>query len=172
MRTTALPGPRPIFLWPGWPTTWERATALQLGRRQFFDVDVLERQHPHLMHEPGLSVHVPHPCVAQLHFDHRLGGVSSYIQLDVVGQIEPALAFNGVAKHGRDVFVLLSELDLTLGLEVLEIVGAQRRCSITPMERERSGVALFPDLGSLTDAVAQVVQLGPPNVATLDDFEL
>jgi hypothetical protein len=63
-------------------------------------------------------------------------------------------------------------LELTLGLEVLEIVGAQRRCPITPKERERSGVALFPDLGGLADPITQVVQLGPADVATLDDFEL
>src|SRR5258706_595163 len=166
-RTTEPRGPRPIDRVPDWP-----AMPLQLGRRQLFDVDVLERQDPNLGDESGLSIHVPYPCVAQLHFDHRLGGVSADVQLDVVGQIEPALGLHGVAEHGRDVLVLLSELELTLGLEVLEIVGAQRGCSITPRGSARSGVALFPDLGGLADAVTEVVQLGATNVATLDDLQL
>src|SRR4029078_7604416 len=113
LHTSERRDPHPICPWPGWP-----ASDLQLGRRHLFDGDVLERQHPNLWHEPGLSVHVPYPCVAQLHFDHRLRGVSADIQLDVVGQVEPALSLDRELEYGRDVLVLLSELELALGLEV------------------------------------------------------
>jgi hypothetical protein len=36
----------------------------------------------------------------------------------------------------------------------------------------KSEVALFANLGSLTGAVTQVVQLGTANIATLHDFDL
>jgi hypothetical protein len=36
----------------------------------------------------------------------------------------------------------------------------------------KSEVALFANLGSLTGAVTQVVQLGTANIATLHDFNL
>ena len=133
--TIVQPDPRPTVPGPGWPGrrlyssvggSSSTLTSLNVSTRTFGTNRVLRyMSHTH--------------ASAQLHFDHRASGVTADGELDVVGQVEPALGLHGVAEHGRDVLVLLSELELALGLEVLEIVGAQSGCSLTPM-RQRNAI--------------------------------
>jgi hypothetical protein len=102
------------------------ARRLDLVAGKFLDVHVLERQDLHARYESALAVHVPHPCVGQLHFDERTGAVGRNTRDNLVREIETAFRFDRKTEHGHDVLIFLGELQFALGLEIFEIVGVQR----------------------------------------------
>jgi hypothetical protein len=75
-------------------------------------------------HEPAPAVHVPHPGIDELDLDDGAGAVAGDVHLDLVGQVEAALGLDGVPEHASHVLVLLGQLQLAVGLEVLEVLGA------------------------------------------------
>src|SRR5262245_22219488 len=97
-----------------------------VGLLQLLDVDVLERHHADVLDEPRRPVHVPHPGVVHLDLEVDLAVDVADVQVDLVGQIEPALRLHHVRELTHDVAVLAIELELHLGLVLLEILGAHR----------------------------------------------
>src|SRR5262249_132363 len=70
------------------------------------------------------TVHIPDPGV--VHFDlevHLAVGVAN-VQVDLVGQVEPALRLDHVGELADNVAVLPVKLELHLGFVLLEILGA------------------------------------------------
>src|SRR5215213_2547048 len=106
---------------PSQPPVARRPSQLLLG--ELLHVHVLEGDDLHGRHEPGLAVHVPHPRVAQLELDPAATAVVVDPLLDLVGEVETPLGLHHVGEHGRDVLVLLVELELDLRLVALEILG-------------------------------------------------
>src|SRR5687767_12137735 len=102
---------------------------LEVRLVQLLDVDVLERQHPHVAHEPGRSVHVPDPGVGELELEVDLSPGLPHLQVDGVGEVEAPLGLHHVGELPHDVPVLAIELQLHLGLVLLEVLGAHRSSS-------------------------------------------
>src|SRR5215468_12118661 len=98
---------------------------LEVALGKFFDVDVLERHNPNILHETGRPVHVPNPCVLHGDFKEDLAVLGcANVQLDLVGEVEPALGLDHMGEQPHDVPVLAIELQLHLGLVLLEILRA------------------------------------------------
>src|SRR3954451_9654338 len=93
---------------------------------EFLDVDVLERHDAHVLDEPGGAVHVPDPRVVHLDLEVDLAVGVSHVQVDLVGEVEPALRLDDVGELADDVAILPIELELHLGLVLLEILCAHR----------------------------------------------
>ena len=74
---------------------------LELRLVELLDVDVLERQHPDGLDEPGRAVHVPHPGVAHRQLEVHLAVRAARLEVDVVRQVEAALGLHDVAELGR-----------------------------------------------------------------------
>src|SRR4051794_21181369 len=70
------------------------ARELQVALVQLLDVHVLEREHPHLLDEPGRPVHVPDPGVRHRHLEEDLALDRVHLHLVVVGQIETPLGLD------------------------------------------------------------------------------
>src|SRR5207248_1294553 len=88
-------------------------------------VDVLERHDLHVLHETGGPVHVPHPGVLHRDFEVDLAVVSGPdVQVNLIGEVEPALSLDHVGEQPHDIPVLAIELQLHLGLVLLEIFRA------------------------------------------------
>src|SRR5829696_1559856 len=146
--------------WPG------RCVESQLLLRELLHVDVLERDDLHVGDEPALAVHVPDPGVPELELDPAAAAVVVDRLRDLVGQVEAPLRLDHVGEHRRDVLVLLVELELDLRLVPLEVLRAHRSMVRPGPEADASaGGPLLLDLGGATDAVPQVVELGPAHVA-------
>src|SRR6478672_11030747 len=96
----------------------------QVGLVQLLDVDVLERDHPHVLDEPGGPVHVPHPRVGHPDLEVDLAVRVAGGDIHGVRQVEAALGLHHIGELGDDVPVLLVEGELHLGLVLLEILGA------------------------------------------------
>ena len=110
------------------PGGLERASRqLEVGLVELLDVDVLERHHAHVLHEPGRPVHVPDPGVGHRDLEVDLAVGVADLQVDRVGEVEPPLGLHHVGELPDDVAVLAIELQLHLGLVLLEILGAHRR---------------------------------------------
>src|SRR6478609_7390148 len=112
-RATPCRHPRPAAHRPPGPSAGEAALLgqLEVALGQLLDVDVLERHDPHVLDEPGGAVDVPHPRVG--HGD---------VEVDVAA----------------DVAVLPVELQLHLGLVLLEVLGTHgtltsHTCSSSPI---------------------------------------
>src|SRR5215211_792940 len=99
---------------------------LEVGLVELLDVDVLEREHPDVAHEARRPVHVPHPRVGQLELEVDLSAGLPDLQVDRVGQVEPPLGLHHVGELADDVPVLAIELQLHLGLVLLEVLCAHR----------------------------------------------
>src|SRR5215813_8071386 len=98
---------------------------LQVALRQFLDIHVLEGHDPYVLHEPGRAVHVPDPRVVHGDLEEHLAVVGrADLKVHVVGEIEPALGLDHVREEPDDVAVLAIELQLHLGLVLLEILRA------------------------------------------------
>ena len=91
---------------------------------ELLDVDVLERHHPDVLHEPRRPVHVPHPGVGHPHLEVHLAVGVARLHVHRVGQVEAALGLHHVGELGDDVPVLPVEGELHLGLVLLEILCA------------------------------------------------
>ena len=102
---------------------------LEVGLVELLDVDVLERQHPHVAHEPRRAVHVPDPGVGELQLEVDLSPGLAHLQVDGVGEVEAPLGLHHVGELPDDVAVLAIELQLHLGLVLLEVLGAHRSSS-------------------------------------------
>src|SRR4051812_790627 len=111
---------------------------LQVGLVQLLDVDVLERQHAHVADEPGRAVHVPDPGVGELQLEVDLPPGLAHLQVDGVGEVEPPLGLHHVGELPDDVAVLAIELQLHLGLVLLEVLGAHRTSPGTGLMRSSS----------------------------------
>src|SRR5215470_12619911 len=65
---------------------------LEVALGEFLDVDVLERHDLDVLDETGGAVHVPHPGVLHDDLEEHLAVVGrADVQLDLVGEVEPAL---------------------------------------------------------------------------------
>src|SRR5580658_7089982 len=117
---------------------------LQIALGEFLDVHILERDDPHILNKTGRTVHVPNPGV--LHGDLEVhlavfGGPD--IELDLVGQIETALGLHDMAEKTDNVPILAVELELHLGLVLLEIL----RAHLLPSEQASRAAAATPTVG-------------------------
>src|ERR1700683_1934254 len=118
---------------------------LKLALRQLFDVDVLEGYDPDVLHEPGRAVHVPHPGVVHGDLEEHFAVIGRpHLQVDIVGQVEPALSLHYVREQPDDVAVLAIELELHLGLVLLEIFRAHVLPSDEAGARARSNSTIGP----------------------------
>src|SRR5690606_18138771 len=99
------------------------AGQLQIALVELFDVHVLERQYAHLLDEAGGPVHVPHPRVRHGDLEEDLTLDRVHLHLVVVGQIEAPLGLDHVFEQPDDIAVLPVELELHLGLVLLEVLG-------------------------------------------------
>src|SRR3712207_557376 len=97
---------------------------LEVGLVELLDVDVLEGQYPYVAHEARRTVHVPHPRVGELELEVDLAAGLADLQVDGVGQVEAPLGLHHVGELADDVPVLAIELQLHLGLVLLEVLGA------------------------------------------------
>src|SRR5690242_17847146 len=129
-RARRSPAPRSHDLWTAERDGDNSGTELvalrqpQIGLVQLLDVDVLKRDHPHVLDEPGGPVHVPYPRVGHADFEVDLAVRVARRDVDRVGEVEAALRLHDVGELGHDVPVLLVERELHLGLVLLEILGA------------------------------------------------
>src|ERR1022692_2792840 len=115
-------------------TPWRTADASRCSRffwqlkvafGQFLDVDILEGHDPDVLDEPGRPVHVPHPGVVHGDLEEHLAVVGGTdLEDDVVGEVEPALGLHHMGEEADDVAVLAIELELPLGLVLLEVLRA------------------------------------------------
>src|SRR5207245_9552689 len=114
-----------------------RVTAASVFPADLFDVDVLERHHPHRRDEAGRTgpVHVPDPRVVEVQLEVAAAAVFLDLHVDGVGEIEAALGLHDVGEHLDDVVVLLVQLELDLGLVPLQIFGTHRTNSTTAVTR-------------------------------------
>src|SRR6266480_7035822 len=98
---------------------------LEVALGKFLDVDVFEGHDLDVLNEPGGPVHVPHPGVLHGDLEEHLTVVGrADVQLDLVGEVEPALGLDHMGKQAHDVPILPIELELHLGLVFLEIFRA------------------------------------------------
>src|SRR6185369_3110840 len=95
-----------------------------VGLLELFDVDVLEGHHSYVLHEPGGTVHVPHPGIVHLDLEVDLAVDVAYVKINLVGQVEAALGLHDVGELADDVAILPIELQLHLGFVFFEIFGA------------------------------------------------
>src|SRR5690606_19040157 len=119
---------------------WRRGRAAPEGRAagsgqgdvllvELLDVDVLEGHHPHRAHEAVGAVDVPHPHVRQAQLVEHLAAARADLQVHLVGEVEATLRLHDVREQADHVAVLAEELELEVGLVVLEILAAHRRSS-------------------------------------------
>src|SRR6516162_10345695 len=102
-----------------------RVGDLEVALGELLDVDVLKRHDLDVLDEPCGPVHVPHPGVLHGDLEEHLAIVGrADVQLDLVGEVEPALRLDHVGKQAHDVPILPIELELHLGLVLLEIFRA------------------------------------------------
>src|SRR5215470_2510691 len=98
---------------------------LEVALGEFLDVDVLERHDLDVLNEPGGPVHVPHPGVLHGDLEEHFAVLGrADVQLDLVGEVEPALGLDHVGEQAHDIPILPIELELHLGLVFLEIFRA------------------------------------------------
>src|ERR1700722_8085026 len=96
---------------------------LEVALGQFLDVHVLERNNSYILHETRRPVHVPHPGILHRDLEEHLAVVGrADVQLHLVGQVEAALGLDDMAEQPDHVPVLAVELELHLGLVLLEIL--------------------------------------------------
>src|SRR6218665_3123405 len=82
---------------------------LKLTAREVFDVDVLEPQHPHRIHEPVGAADNPHPDILPREIKIEVVfGVLPY-QIDLIRQIKPTLSLHNVRKLRHDVAIFSIE---------------------------------------------------------------
>src|SRR6266436_3144994 len=125
---------------------------LQVALGQFLDIDVLERHDPHVLHEPGRAIHIPDPRVVHRDLEEHLAVVGcAHLEVHVVGEIEPALGLNHVREEPDDVAVFAIELQLHLGLVLLEILRAH---FLPSAAAGASGASSVPSALPATGAVA------------------
>ena len=90
---------------------------------QFFDVDVLERNHTDVLDETGRTVNVPDPGVLQGQVEVDFPVRAAGLKVNVVGQIEPPLRLYNVAEQTDYIPVFAVELQLHVGFIVLKVLG-------------------------------------------------
>src|SRR6266851_5124033 len=125
---------------------------LQVALGQFLDIDVLEGHDPHVLHVPGRAIHIPDPRVVHCDLEEHLAVIGcAHLEVHVVGEIEPALGLNHVREEPDDVAVFAIELQLHLGLVLLEIL----RAHVLPSAAAgASGASSVPSALPATGAVA------------------
>src|SRR5690606_18563849 len=96
----------------------------QVGLLQLLHVDVLERDDPDVLDEPGRTVHVPYPGVRHAYLEVDLSRGVAHLHVDRVGQVEPSLGLHHVGELTDDVAILAIERQLHLGLVLLEVLRA------------------------------------------------
>src|SRR5215467_10442311 len=111
---------------------------LEVALSEFVDVDVLERDNLDILNEPGGPVHIPHPGVLHGDLEEHLAVVGrADVQLDLIGEVEPALGLDHMGEQAHDVPILPIELELHLGLVFLEIFCAHA----LPSDQAATGAA-------------------------------
>ncbi|MBG9887139.1 hypothetical protein ABE10_11470, partial [Bacillus toyonensis] len=93
---------------------------LELPPGELLDVDVLEREHAHGLHETVGAIDVPHPDVAHRHLEVEVVLGVATDDVDVVGEIEAPLRLDHVLELRHDVPVLPVESELELAVVVVE----------------------------------------------------
>src|ERR1700689_5385750 len=148
---------------------------LQVTLGEFLDVDVLEGDHPDILHEPGRPVHVPDPGILHGDLEEDLAVVGGAdVELDGVGEIEPALGLDHMAEKPDHVAVLAIELELHLGLVLLEVLRAHvlpsgqapRVFSAKPAVVSRAWSPMRSTIGPLSPSACQL----PASAARPADF--
>ena len=92
---------------------------------QLLDVHILKRHHPALLTKRA-GRYISNPGVVHLDLEVDLAVGVAHVQVDLVGQVEPALRLHHVGELADNVAVLPVELQLHLGLVLLEIFRAHR----------------------------------------------
>src|SRR5258708_2597056 len=102
-----------------------RVRELKVALSQFLNVDVLEGDYPNVLHEPRRAVHIPHPGVLHGDLEEHLAVVRGvHIELNLIGEVEPALGLDHMTEQPDHIAVLAVELQLHLCLVLLEILRA------------------------------------------------
>src|SRR3954454_14923381 len=103
---------------------------LDLAVAELLDVDVLEGQDLDVLGQPASGpVHVPDPGVGEGHLEEHVPGLGARLHVHLVAQVEAPIGLHDVLEDADDVAVLPVEVELHLGLVLLEILGAHRRTS-------------------------------------------
>src|ERR1022692_174142 len=156
-------------------TPWRTADAsrcsrffwqLKVALGQFLDVDILEGHDPDVLDEPGRPVHVPHPGVVHGDLEEHLAVVGGTdLEVDVVGEVEPALGLHHMGEEADDVAVLAIELELHLGLVLLEVLRAHVLPSAEAGARAGGSASALPCPGAAggESAINSTIGLSPPS---------
>jgi len=94
----------------------------------------------------------------------------------MVGQVKPAISFDGVFEHADDVLIFVGQLQFALGLKLFEVVGIHPRPSVDCVRKARKSAAnlffaLFANLGRLTSAITQEAQFRATHLTVLQHFD-
>src|SRR5581483_7660153 len=120
---------------------WFVLRQLKVGLGQFLDVNVLERDDPHVLDKTGRAVHVPDPRVPHGDLEVDLAVIARpHVELDVVGQIEPAFGLDHMREQPDYVAVLPIELQLHLGLILLKVLRAHESILLSSAQTTPGGL--------------------------------
>ena len=89
--------------------------------------------------DPARPVLVPDPDVLHLDLEQRVGGLDPRLQLDLVAEVGRVRREHAVAEQREDRRVLLLQLELEIGLELVELVEVRHHADCSPATRSASG---------------------------------
>src|SRR6476469_6602144 len=149
---------------------------LDLAVAELLDVDVLEGQHLDVLGETaGRAVHVPDPGVGEGDLEEHVTGLRAGLHVDLVAQVETTVGLDDVLEDADDVAVLPIEVELHLGLVLLEILGAHGETSSRVAgvsnssswgSRLRGSASMIPAARRTLTKRMRCTGLGPSSVST------
>src|SRR5674476_387177 len=104
------------------------------------------------------SVDIPDPCVGHRDVEVDLAALTADLQVDGVGEVETPLGLDDVGEQPDDVAILAIELQLHLGLVLLQVLRAH--CSPPPSVSTAPSSSIRgsdgPDTGARAAATSEV----------------
>src|SRR5450631_1082242 len=97
---------------------------LELVLRQLFNVDILEGHDPHVLDEPCRPVDIPYPGIRHGDVEVDLTTLTADLHVNGVCQVETTLRLDDVSEQPHDIAILPIELELHLGLVLLQVLRA------------------------------------------------
>src|SRR6185437_7669856 len=82
---------------------------------------------------------VPDPDVLHLDLEQRVGGLDPRLQLHLVAEVGGVRGEHAVTEQREDRRVLLLQLELEIGLELVELVEVRHHADCSPATRSASG---------------------------------
>src|SRR3954463_9575631 len=133
---------------------------LDLAVAELLDVDVLEGEDLDVLGQPASGpVHVPDPGVGEGHLEEHVPGLGAGLHVHLVAQVEAPIGLHDVLEDADDVAVLPIEVELHLGLVLLEILGAHEdtSCRVTGVSRRAASGSKSSSWGSRLRGSASMI---------------